>query len=243
MRFKSGLQQTLEHFYCTLQGFFSLLERACFDHWPLPKYSDITMMDTELRVFHQFQGLMLIPFMPFHKGHADSSLSTLSAHAQPSLSGMGSFISLGLSFCSFSETMLTATKMLKHLHCTWMKIKMQFLFWKIRFLWFFFFFTKHTETQGEVFQFSVQNLSLKKNPSMFLRVAAGMLTLGKVPATSSFFPTMLPEVARSRIRQSCVSKRNGCSEPHLLRSPCAAALPGTARDNKKAFQLENKQKN
>lgn len=70
-----------------------------------------------------------------------------------------------------------------------------------------------------------------------------MLTLGKVPASSSFFPTMLPEVAQSRIRQSCVSKRNGCSEPHLFGSPCAAALPETARDNRKAFQLENKQKN
>lgn len=123
----------LEHFYCTLQGLFSLLEHACFDHWPLPKYSDITMMDTELRVVHQFRGPMLIPFMPFHKGHADSSLSTLSAHAQPSLSGMGSFISLGLSFCSFSETMLRATKMLKHLRCARMKIKIQFLFQKIGF--------------------------------------------------------------------------------------------------------------
>lgn len=59
----------------------------------------------------------------------------------------------------------------------------------------------------------------KKNPLVFLRVTAGMLTLGKVPASSSFFPTMLPEVARSRIRQGCVSKRNGCSEPHLFGSP------------------------
>lgn len=110
------------------------------------------MMDTELRVIHQFQGLMLIPFMPFHKGHADSSLSTLSAHAQPSLSGMGPFISLGLSFCSFSETMLTATKILKHLRCTWTKIKIQFLFRKTRFLRIFsFFFPQHSETQGEVF--------------------------------------------------------------------------------------------
>lgn len=70
-----------------------------------------------------------------------------------------------------------------------------------------------------------------------------MLTLGKVPATSSVFPTMLSKLAQSRIMQCCVSKRNSCSEPGLFWYPCAAAVSGTTRDNREVFQLENKQKN
>lgn len=65
-------------------------------------------------------------------------------------------------------------------------------------------------------------MSLKKNP-LFLRVTAGMLTLGKVPETNSVFPTMLSILAQSRIVQCCVSKRNSFSEPGLFWYPCATA--------------------
>jgi len=67
-----------------------------------------------------------------------------------------------------------------------------------------------------------------------------MLTLGKVPATSSVFPTMLSKLAPSRIVRCCVSKRNSCSEPSLFWYPCAAAVSRTASENRKGFQLENK---
>lgn len=107
-----------------------------------------------------------------------------------------------------------------------------------------FFFPQHSETQGEVFQFSLQNLSLtKKSLGVFEGSSRNAYIRQGASNQQVFFPTTLPEVARSRIRQSCVSKRNGCSEPHLFRSPCAAALPATARDNRKALWLEDKQKN
>lgn len=174
--------------------------------------------------------------MPFHKGHADSSFSTLSAHAQPSLSGIDSFILLGLSFCRLSETTVAATKILKQLCCSWMKIKIQFLFWKTRFFWNF---SSAMKPREEFFS-SPYRTCHWKNFSVFLRVTAGMLTLGKVPATSSVFPTMLSKLAQSRIIQCCVSKRNSSSEPSLFWYPCAAAVSGTASDDKKVFQLENK---
>lgn len=174
--------------------------------------------------------------MPFHKGHADSSFSTLSAHAQPSLSGIDSFILLGLSFYGFSETMVAATKILKQLWCSWMKIIIQFLLWKIRFLWNF----SSAMKPREKFFSSLYRTCHWKNFLLVLRVTAGMLTLGKVPATSSVFPTMLSKLAQSSIIQCCVSERNSCSEPSLFWYPCAAAVSGTTTDNRKVFQLENK---
>lgn len=102
-------------------------------------------------------------------------------------------------------------------------------------------FFQCNETQREVFQFSVQNLSLEK----LLRVFEGNSRNAYIRQGASnqqCFLTMLSKLAQSRIIWCCVSKRNSKSEPGLIWYPCTAADRGTARDNRKVFQLENKWK-
>lgn len=132
--------------------------------------------------------------------------------------------------------MVPVTKILKQLCCCWMKINIQFLLWKTRFWGKF---SQLSLKPRETFFSSLYRTCHWKNVSVFLRVTAGMLTLGKVPATSSVFPTMLSKLAQSRIIQCCVSKRNSCSQPGLVWYPCAAAVSGIASamfsDNRKVF--------
>lgn len=100
-------------------------------------------------------------------------------------------------------------------------------------------FFQCNETQREVFQFSVQNLSLEK----LLRVFEGNSRNAYIRQGASnqqCFLTMLSKLAQSRIIWCCVSKRKSDSEPGLIWYPCTAAVRGTARDNRKVFQLENK---
>lgn len=174
----------------------------------------------------------------FQKDHADSSFSPPSADAQLSLSGIDSFMLLDLSSYWFSKTMAAATKMLKQLRCSWVQIKIQFLFWKIGFLWHFHKCNK-TQREGFLVLSLYRTCHCKKFPG-FEGKTAGMLTLGKVPETSSVFPTMLSVLARSRMIQCCVSKRSSCTLPGLVWYPSATARSGAASDNWKVFQLENK---